>query len=160
MTDTEFYEKLIKLKHESYMSYEKLGEIIKTSGNVIYNYIRRGVIPRKKETMEILLDLLNADGEMKNYFTNVIMKNSPKKQKITLKTVKTTEKQELGTLCWEYQRILKGLPLCSWTQNLTPVTGWEVEPTIVKNTVAVNRNHIYKASTTYRVKKCPLFVGE
>ena len=56
------------------------------------------------------------------------------------------------TLCWSCKRATGS---CSWSEDFTPVEGWEAIPTKVKVAKSKGRNKTFTDS--YLVRKCPLF---
>lgn len=55
--------------------------------------------------------------------------------------------KEKNTLCWECD---KACGKCSWSQNFTPVLGWEATPTKVYQTKGVYQD-------SFLIHKCPEF---
>ena len=56
------------------------------------------------------------------------------------------------TLCWSCKR---ATGFCSWSEDFTPVEGWEATPTKVKLAARNGNNRLFVDS--YLVHKCPLF---
>ena len=58
-------------------------------------------------------------------------------------------REENEQLCWKCKKACGG---CSWSDNLTPVDGWDATPTIVKDSMG--------DFESFKIKKCPEFIEE
>lgn len=84
--------------------------------------------------------------------------NTPRPRKV-LKNVPLEQRQKFQ--CQLCTTCARASGFCSWSRNLTPVEGWDAEPTKLKH--QVGRGEKSKEASvmeSYRVKACPLYVKD